>query len=64
VLLFCGSKKSLVSGVPMAAALFAQSQVGMIVLPLMIFHQLQLFVCAVLATRLQRLDEAEHPLTL
>jgi solute carrier family 10 (sodium/bile acid cotransporter), member 7 len=64
VLLFCGSKKSLVSGVPMAAALFAPSQVGMIVLPLMIFHQLQLFVCAVLATRLQRLDQAEHPLTL
>lgn len=51
VLLFCGSKKSLVSGVPMAGALFLPAQVGMIVLPLMIFHQLQLFVCAWLAAR-------------
>ncbi|MCT2398987.1 bile acid:sodium symporter family protein [Novosphingobium mangrovi (ex Huang et al. 2023)] len=58
VLLFCGSKKSLVSGVPMAGALFAPAQVGMIVLPLMIFHQLQLFVCAWLAARFAR--EAEE----
>ena len=58
VLLFCGSKKSLVSGVPMAGALFAPAQVGLIVLPLMIFHQLQLFVCAVLAARLRREDDA------
>jgi sodium/bile acid cotransporter 7 len=54
VLLFCGSKKSLVSGVPMAGALFAPAHVGLIVLPLMIFHQLQLFLCAVLAGRFQR----------
>jgi sodium/bile acid cotransporter 7 len=51
VLFFCGSKKSLVSGVPMAGALFAPAQVGMVVLPLMIFHQLQLFLCAFLAAR-------------
>lgn len=51
VLLFCGSKKSLVSGVPMAGAIFAPAQVGVIILPLMIFHQLQLFVCAVIAAR-------------
>ncbi|WP_156840310.1 bile acid:sodium symporter family protein [Novosphingobium aquimarinum] len=60
VLLFCGSKKSLVSGVPMAGALFAPDQVGMIVLPLMIFHQLQLFVCAMLANRYAR-DPIEEP---
>lgn len=54
VLLFCGSKKSLVSGVPMAGALFAPDQVGMIVLPLMIFHQLQLFICAMIANRYAR----------
>lgn len=54
VLLFCGSKKSLVSGVPMAGALFAPAQVGMVVLPLMVFHQLQLFVCAWLAARYAR----------
>ncbi|HEY1125852.1 MAG TPA: bile acid:sodium symporter family protein [Sphingobium sp.] len=58
VLLFCGSKKSLVSGVPMAGALFAPAQVGLVVLPLMIFHQLQLFVCAVLAARFRKQIEA------
>ena len=58
VLLFCGSKKSLVSGVPMAGALFAPSQVGLVVLPLMIFHQLQLFVCAGLASYFRRQAEA------
>ena len=51
VLLFCGSKKSLVTGVPMAGALFAPEQVGLVILPLMIFHQLQLVVCAWLAAR-------------
>ncbi len=57
VLLFCGSKKSLVSGVPMAGALFPSAQVGLIVLPLMIFHQLQLFLCAALAGRFRRQGE-------
>lgn len=48
-LVMCGSKKSLASGVPMAAAMFAPAQVGMIILPLMIFHQMQLIVCAIIA---------------
>ena len=51
-LLFCGSKKSLASGVPMDKVLFAGQPMGAIVLPLMLFHQLQLMVCAVLAQRL------------
>ncbi len=46
---FCGSKKSLVSGVPLAAAIFPAAQVGMLLLPVMIFHQMQLMVCSVLA---------------
>jgi sodium/bile acid cotransporter 7 len=62
VLLFCGSKKSLVSGVPMAGALFLPAQVGLVVLPLMIFHQLQLFVCAGLAGRFRRQAEARDKL--
>lgn len=66
VLLFCGSKKSLVSGVPMAGALFAPAQVGIVVLPLMVFHQLQLFLCAWLAARYARAaaaaDELPPPL--
>lgn len=48
---FCGSKKSLASGLPMASVLFAGGSVGLIVLPLMLFHQLQLMVCAALARR-------------
>jgi sodium/bile acid cotransporter 7 len=52
VLLFCGSKKSLASGVPMAGVLFPPAQVGLVILPLMLFHQLQLIACALIARRL------------
>ena len=52
VLLFCGSKKSLASGVPMAGVLFPAAQVGLVILPLMLFHQLQLVACALIARRL------------
>jgi sodium/bile acid cotransporter 7 len=48
-IVFCGSKKSLVSGVTMANVLFAGPALGLIVLPMMIFHQLQLMACAALA---------------
>ena len=51
VLVFCGSKKSLASGVPMAGVLFPPAQVGLVILPLMIFHQIQLIGCAVIARR-------------
>lgn len=51
VLQFCGSKKSLASGLPIASVLFAGPQLGLILLPLMIFHQLELVVCALLARR-------------
>ncbi|MEJ8823484.1 bile acid:sodium symporter family protein [Variovorax humicola] len=53
-IVFCGSKKSLASGIPMAKVLFASHAVGAIVLPLMLFHQIQLMVCAVLAQRYAR----------
>ncbi len=51
VLLFCGSKKSLASGVPMAGVLFPAAQMGVILLPVMLFHQIQLIACAVIARR-------------
>lgn len=51
---FCGSKKTLASGVPMAKVLFAGPELGAILLPLMLFHQLQLMVCAWLARRYAR----------
>ncbi|HSH26997.1 MAG TPA: bile acid:sodium symporter family protein [Wenzhouxiangella sp.] len=50
-ILFAGSKKSLATGVPMAQILFSAGTVGAMILPLMIFHQIQLMVCAVLARR-------------
>ncbi len=51
VLQFCGSKKSLASGVPMAGVLFAPAQVGVVLLPVMLFHQIQLIACAMIARR-------------
>lgn len=48
---FCGTKKALVTGLPMAAVLFAGQPVGQIILPLMVFHQVQLTMCAWLANR-------------
>lgn len=57
-IVFAGSKKSLATGVPMAQVLFASSAVGMIILPLMIFHQIQLMVCAVLAQRYAQREDA------
>ncbi|UZW60341.1 bile acid:sodium symporter family protein [Lysobacter enzymogenes] len=53
-IVFCGSKKSLATGVPMAKILFATGALGAIVLPVMIFHQIQLIVCAQLAQRYAR----------
>ena len=50
-IVFCGSKKSLASGVPMAGIFFPPGAVGLMVLPLMIFHQIQLMACAVIAQR-------------
>ncbi|MFD8805088.1 bile acid:sodium symporter family protein [Streptomyces sp. NPDC059597] len=45
---FAGSKKSLASGLPMASVLFG-AHASLAVLPLMLFHQMQLMVCAVIA---------------
>jgi sodium/bile acid cotransporter 7 len=57
-IVFCGSKKSMASGIPMAAILFPGHALGLIVLPIMLFHQAQLFVCAILARRYaKRRDE-------
>jgi solute carrier family 10 (sodium/bile acid cotransporter), member 7 len=50
-ILFCGSKKSLATGAPIAKVLFEASIVGPMILPLMLFHQIQLMACAVLAQR-------------
>ena len=51
-ILFCGSVKSLASGAPMARILFPGAAAGMVILPIMVFHTIQLIVCAWIAARL------------
>ncbi|WP_051328880.1 bile acid:sodium symporter family protein [Geminicoccus roseus] len=60
-IVFCGSKKSLAAGIPMANILFPAGVIGMVVLPLMLFHQLQLFACATLAQRYARRTDDPAP---
>ena len=45
-IVFCGSKKSLSQGITIAKVIFASHAVGAAILPLMLFHQMQLMVCA------------------
>lgn len=54
---FCGTKKSLATGLPMAMVLFAGQPIGLIMLPLMVFHQAQLMACSALAARYARSAE-------
>ena len=54
VLFFCGSTKSLASGLPIATAIFPAATVGAIVLPVMIYHMTQLLVCSAIAQRMAR----------
>lgn len=49
---FCGSKKTIAAGVPMAQLIFGSDpRIGLILLPLMIYHPMQLVICGVLARR-------------
>ena len=50
-IVFCASKKSLATGVPMAQVLFSSAMLGPVLLPVMIFHQIQLMACSILANR-------------
>ncbi|MEV0278788.1 bile acid:sodium symporter family protein [Streptomyces sp. NPDC050610] len=58
-IVFCSSTKSLASGLPIASVLFAGKDVGLAVLPLMLYHTLQLMVCAVIARRWSEQPVAE-----
>ncbi len=56
---FCGSKKSIAAGVPMAQLIFGSDpHIGLILLPLMIYHPLQLVICGVMAGRWARRADA------
>ena len=60
VIVFCGSKKTLASGLPMAKILFVGHPIGMLILPLILFHQIQLVVCGILAARYARRVESDN----
>lgn len=52
---FCGSKKSLAQGIPMATLIFGNHPgIGLVLLPILIYHPLQLFLCGILARRWAR----------
>ncbi|ENY8011444.1 bile acid:sodium symporter family protein [Vibrio fluvialis] len=56
---FCGTKKTLAAGIPMAKVIFgADPSLGMILLPIMLYHPIQIFYCAVLANRYARQSES------
>lgn len=49
---FCGSKKTIAAGVPMAQLIFGSDpRIGLILLPLMVYHPMQLVICGVLVRR-------------
>ena len=48
---FCGTKKSLASGAPIAAVLFPPALLGAVIVPLVIFHQMQLMAAAFVARK-------------
>lgn len=48
---FCSVKKTLAMGVPLAQLIFgAHAALGLILLPIMLYHPLQLFICGLLAS--------------
>jgi len=52
VLIVSGSQKSLAAGVPLAKVIFgAHPGLGLILLPIMLYHPLQLFICGWLVAR-------------
>jgi sodium/bile acid cotransporter 7 len=56
---FCGSKKSLVQGAVMSKVLFSGAQAGLMLLPIMIYHALQLIAASIIAQRMAREVEEE-----
>jgi len=61
VLLFCGATKSLASGVPIAATIFPPEMLSIVILPIMLYHQIQLVICSALAQRQSQRAAAGTP---
>lgn len=62
---FAGTKKSLAAGLPMAAVMFGSGGLGLLILPLMIFHQMQLIICSFRASSYEQRykEDPEHART-
>ncbi len=52
VITFCGSEKSLTTGLPMSAILFTGPLAGVVIIPVIIYHQFQLIACSLIARKL------------
>lgn len=58
---FCSTKKSLVHGTVFSEALFAGSAIiGILLLPLMIYHALQILIISVIATKIGSKNQTEE----
>lgn len=55
--LFAGAQKSVAMGAPLATVLFAPDEAGIIILPLLVYHLVQMIVAAPMATRLRQASE-------
>ena len=49
----CGTQKSLATGLPMATVIFGGAQLGVLIVPLMVYHMIQIVTCSAYASRLQ-----------
>ncbi len=56
-LLFSGAHKSLATGAPMARIFFPPAVAGAVLLPLLLYHQMQLMLSAVISARLDTSDK-------
>lgn len=59
-IMFCGSEKSLATGLPLSAILFTGPLGGVVILPVIMYHAMQLIVCAAIARRVARRTEPQH----
>ena len=48
----CGTQKSLATGLPMATVIFGGASLGVLIIPLMIYHMCQLIICSAYASRI------------
>lgn len=53
----CGTQKSLATGLPMASVIFGGATLGVLIIPLMIYHLVQLITCSAYASKLAATEQ-------